>query len=127
MKTTLIVIQNDADHAEAKQLVVRLLGSVDEADRARMVAQARLIEAYEQTRWPRAAVSVAQLLTYVLEQHGLARADLVPLLGTASRVSEIMNGKRELSMAMVRRLSARFGIPADLLIGRGRGRRRLAA
>ncbi len=78
MKTTLIVIQNDVDHAEAKQLVMRLISSSDEADRARMVAQARLVEAYEQSRWPRAAVSVAELLTYVLEQHELVRADLIP-------------------------------------------------
>ena len=127
MKTTLIVIQNDVDHAEAKQLVMRLISSSDEADRARMVAQARLVEAYEQSRWPRAAVSVAELLTYVLEQHELVRADLIPLLGTASRVSEILSGKRDLSIAMVRRLSARFGIPADLLIRQGRSRKRLAA
>ena len=47
---------------------------------------------------------------------GLSRNDLVPLLGTASRVSEVMNGKRELSMTMVRKLRERFQISADLLI-----------
>jgi HTH-type transcriptional regulator/antitoxin HigA len=41
------------------------------------------------------------------------------MLGTASRVSEVMNGKRELSMNMVRRLRERFNISADLLIARG--------
>jgi HTH-type transcriptional regulator/antitoxin HigA len=46
----------------------------------------------------------------------LTRADLVPLLGTASRVSEVMSGKRELSMTMVKRLRERFHVPADLLI-----------
>jgi HTH-type transcriptional regulator/antitoxin HigA len=51
-----------------------------------------------------------------MDQHGLSRADLVPLLGTASRVSEVMNGKRELSMSMVRKLRERFHISADLLI-----------
>jgi HTH-type transcriptional regulator / antitoxin HigA len=45
MKATLIVIQNDADHAEAKSLVERLMRSGDSADQARMTAQARLIEA----------------------------------------------------------------------------------
>jgi hypothetical protein len=53
MKATLIVIQNDADHAEAKSLVEKLMRSSDSADQARMIAQARLIEAYERTRWPR--------------------------------------------------------------------------
>jgi HTH-type transcriptional regulator/antitoxin HigA len=61
-----------------------------------------------------------------MEQHGLSRGDLVPLLGTPSRVSEVLNGKRELSMSMVRKLRNRFDISADLLIPRAR-RRRLAA
>jgi HTH-type transcriptional regulator / antitoxin HigA len=98
----LIIIENDADHAEAKSLVQELMGSNDPANLARMTAQARLVEAYERTRWPRRSPSVADLLVYLMEQHGLSRADLVPLLGTPSRVSEVLNGKRELSMSMVR-------------------------
>lgn len=116
MKATLIIIQNQADHEAAKTLVGKLMQSNEVADRARMVAQARLIEAYERVRWPRKASSLPDLLTYLMEQNGLTRADLVPLLGTASRVSEVMSGKRELSMTMVRRLRERFHIPADLLI-----------
>jgi len=51
-----------------------------------------------------------------MDQHGLTRADLVPLLGTPSRVSEVLRGKKGLSMAMVQRLRARFRVPADVLI-----------
>ena len=51
-----------------------------------------------------------------IRDSGLARADLVPLLGTPSRVSEVMRGKKGLSMAMVQRLRARFRVPADLLL-----------
>ena len=91
-----------------------------------MTAQARLIEAYERVRWPRRAPSLPDLLKYLMDQHGLTRVDLVPILGTASRVSEVLNGKRELSMSMVRKLRDRFHIPADLLIPQTR-RRRLAA
>lgn len=87
MKMTLIVIQNDADHAQAKALVEKLMGSRNFSDRVRMVAQARLIDAYERTRWPRRAVTLPDLLTYLMDQHDLTRADLVPLLGTASRGS----------------------------------------
>lgn len=126
MKTTLFVIQNAADHAQAKALIEKLMRSKDAADQARMVAQARLIEAYERSRWPRRAPTLPDLLTYLLDQHGLSRADLVPLLGTASRVSEVLNGKRELSMPMVRKLRERFHISADLLISPS-GRRGLAA
>jgi HTH-type transcriptional regulator/antitoxin HigA len=126
MKATLIVIENDADHAEAKALVEKLMRSSDPADMVRMTAQARLMEAYERTRWPRRSPSLPDLLTYLMEEHGLSRADLVPLLGTPSRVSEVLNGKRDLSMSMVRKLRDRFHIPADLLIPPPR-RRRLAA
>ena len=116
MKATLIVIQNDADHGEAKKLIERLMDSNDPADQARMAAQARLIEAYERSRWPRRTVTIPELLTYLMDQHGLTRTDLVPLLGTASRVSEVLNGKRELSMSMIRKVRERFRVPADLLI-----------
>lgn len=131
MKATLIVIQNDTDHAEAKALLAKLMESAAPAEHARIAAQARLIEAYERARWPRRAASLPDLLAYLMDQHGLTRADLVPLLGTASRVSEVLNGKRSLSLAMVRRLRERFHISADLLIAPdragGRGRKRLAA
>ena len=122
MKATLIIIENDNDHAQAKALIDELMGSERAADRARMMAQARLIEAYERSRWPRRRPTVPDLLTYLMEQHGLSRADLVPLLGTASRVSEVLNGKRELSMSMVRKLRERFQISADLLISPKRPR-----
>jgi HTH-type transcriptional regulator/antitoxin HigA len=50
-----------------------------------------------------------------MDQHGLTRADMVPILGTPSRISEVLRGK-ELSMAMVQRLRARFQVSADLLV-----------
>lgn len=81
-----IVIQDEADHADAKKL-----------------------------------------LAYIMDQHGLSRTDLVPLLGTASRVSEVLSGRRDLSMTMVRRLRERFHISADLLVPRRRARNRIAA
>lgn len=127
MKTTLIVIQDETDHAEAKKLIEKLMESSEPEDRARMVAQARLVEAYERSEWPRTAPTVPVLLAYLMDQHGLSRADLVPLLGTASRVSEVLSGKRDLSMSMVRRLRERFRISADLLVSRRRARSRIAA
>ncbi len=74
MKATLIIIENEKDHVQAKALVEELMGSENVADRARMVAQARLIEAYERSRWPRRARTLPDLLTYLLDQHGLSRA-----------------------------------------------------
>jgi HTH-type transcriptional regulator/antitoxin HigA len=116
MDATLIVIDSDAELARARTLVDRLWDSDDPADVARLQAQARLIAAYEESRWPRRPPSTAELIRHLMDQHGLTRADMVPLLGTPSRVSEILRGKKELSMAMVQRLRARFRVPADLLI-----------
>lgn len=119
MKATLIIVQNEADHRAALALIDKLMASDDPGDRVRMAAQARLVEAHEKARWPRRVPSLPDLLVYLMDQHSLTRADLVPLLGTPSRVSEILSGKRELSMTMVRRLRDRFHISADLLIAAG--------
>jgi HTH-type transcriptional regulator/antitoxin HigA len=116
MDATLILIDSDAELARARALVDRLWNSEDPADIARLQAQARLIAAYEESKWPRRRQSTAELIRHLMDQHGLTRADLVPILGTPSRVSEVLRGKKELSMAMVQRLRTRFRVPADLLI-----------
>ena len=116
MDATLILIDSDAELARARTLVDQLWQSDDPADMARLQAQARLIAAYEETKWPRRPPSTADLIRHLMDQHGLTRADMVPILGTPSRVSEVLQGKKELSMAMVQRLRARFHIPADLLL-----------
>jgi HTH-type transcriptional regulator/antitoxin HigA len=116
MDVTLIVIDSDAELARARALVDRLWESDDPADIIRLQAQARLIAAYEESRWPRRPPTTAELIRHLMDQHSLTQADMVPILGTPSRVSEVLRGKKELSMAMVQRLRARFRVPADLLI-----------
>jgi len=116
MDATLVLIDSEAELARARGLVDRLWDSPDPADIARLEAQARLIAAYEQNKWPRRPPKTADLIRYLMDQHGLTRADMVPILGTPSRVSEVLSGKKGLSMAMVQRLRARFRVPADLLI-----------
>ena len=116
MDATLIVIDSDTELARAHVLVDRLMASGKPSDAARLAAQARLIAAYEEGKWPRRRPSTAELIGYLMDQHGLTRADLVPLLGTPSRVSEVLSGKKELSLPMVQRLRDRFRIPADVLL-----------
>lgn len=116
MEATLIVIDSDAELARARALVDRLMTSDKPADLARLTAQARLIAAYEEENWPPRAPSPAEVIRYLVEQHGLKQTDLVPLLGSAERVDEILHGRRQLTLAMVQRLRARFGVPADLLL-----------
>ena len=113
---TLILIDSDAELARARMLVDRLWDSNDPTDIVRLEAQARLIAAYEERKWPRRSPSLAEMIRHLMDQHGLTRADMVPILGTPSRVSEVLSGKKGLSMAMVQRLRARFRVPADLLL-----------
>lgn len=132
MDATLIVIDDDAELARARELVERLMASEDPAALARLAAQARLIAAYEEAKWPRRRPSLPELMRYLMDQHRLTRADMVPLLGSEQHVDEVLRGKRQLSLAMIRRLQARFSIPGDLLLPaaappRSRSRKRPAA
>jgi len=116
MDATVILIDSEAELKRARALVERLWDSREPADIARLQAQAQLIAAYEERKWPRPGPRVADLLRYLMDEHGLTRADMVPILGTPSRVSEVLRGKKGLSMSMVQRLRARFRVPADLLL-----------
>jgi len=116
MDATLILIDSDSELARARALVERLWESDEPADIARLQAQARLIAAYEEGKWPRRPPSTADLIRHLMDQHSLTRADMVPILGTPSRVSEVLRGKKGLSMAMVQRLRTRFRVPAELLL-----------
>jgi HTH-type transcriptional regulator / antitoxin HigA len=116
MDATLIVIDSDAELARAHALVDRLMASDDPADSARLAAQARLIAGYEEERWPPRRPSPAEVIRYLMDQHSLTRADMVPLLGPPERVLQVLRGERPLSLAMIRRLRARFGVPADLFL-----------
>ena len=116
MKTELILIETDADHAEAMALIDQLLASKSPSDKTRLRAQANIIEDYERHRWPTQPPSLPDLLTYLMDQHDLSRRDLIPILGSESRVSEIMSGKGHLTIGMIIRLQARFRLSADLLL-----------
>ena len=84
MKANLIVIGNDADHAEAKALVAKLMASKDPVDVLKLAAQARLVEAYEQDRWPRRVPELADILTYIMDLHSLTRIIDVRLRAVAT-------------------------------------------
>src|SRR6202158_6535482 len=116
MDATMILIDSDAELARARALVDRLWSSNDPADIARLEAQARLIAASEERKWPRRPPRIADLIRHLMDQHRLTRADMVPILGTPSRVSEVLRGKKRLSIAMVQRLRALFRVSGELLI-----------
>ncbi|MBM3549084.1 MAG: helix-turn-helix domain-containing protein [Alphaproteobacteria bacterium] len=116
MWTSVMVVRNESDARRARELVARLGEARSAKDVAQLRAQSLLLEAYEKQKWPARAVSVPDIIRYAMEQHGLSPADMAPILGTRSRVTEVLKGQRRLTVEMIRRLHDRLGLPADLLI-----------
>ena len=75
-----------------------------------------LVEAFEARHHPIDPPDPIEAIKFRMDQAGLTRKDLEPLIGTRGRVSEVLAGKRPLTLAMIRRLHDAFDIPADVLI-----------
>jgi HTH-type transcriptional regulator / antitoxin HigA len=82
----------------------------------RLDVLATLIDAYEAEHFPLDPPDPIEAIKFRLEQQGLSRKDLEPLIGTRTRVAEVMNRKRNLSIAMIRRLHETLGISLEVLI-----------
>ena len=76
-----------------------------------------LVEAYEAKHFPVAAPSPIEAIKFRMDQSGMTVADMKPYIGPPNRVYEVLNGTRQLSLAMIRRLMT-LGIPAEVLVGR---------
>src|ERR1700738_4015552 len=86
-----------------------------------------LIDAYEAERYPMDPPDPIEAIKFRMEQRGLTRRDLEAIIGTRTRIAEVLNRKRGLSIAMIRRLYERLGISADVLIRPSRKTRLEAA
>jgi HTH-type transcriptional regulator / antitoxin HigA len=110
-------IRNDVDHKAALTEIDLLWDAKDgtpEADRMEVLAI--LVEDYESKRWPVTSSSPLEILRYAVSEMGHTQSGLAALLGSRSRASEILKGKRPLTIEAVRKISAAWGIPAELLI-----------
>ena len=110
-------IRTKRDHAGALADVERLWGSklgTPEGDRLDVLVT--LIEAYETTHDPMDPPDPIEAIKFRMEQQGLSRKDLESLIGTRTRVAEVLNGRRNLSIGMIRRLHKALGISAEILI-----------
>jgi HTH-type transcriptional regulator/antitoxin HigA len=111
------VIKTKADYEMALKRFESLLNArpgqpeYDERD-----VLAVLIERYEDEKFPIDMPDPVQAIKFRMEQAGLSQKDLVPVIGSRSKVSEILSGKRRLTLAMIRSLHKHFGIPADVLL-----------
>jgi HTH-type transcriptional regulator/antitoxin HigA len=117
MSVRLKPIRSDADYERAVAAVARLWGAKRGTPRGDALdVLATLIDAYEAEHHPMDPPDPIDAIKFRMEQQGLTRKDLEPLIGTRTRVAEILNRKRDLSIKMIRRLHTRLGISADVLI-----------
>lgn len=84
------------------------------ADKIRLLAL--VIEDYEKKNYPIPPPTPVEAIKFRMEQMGLSIKDLEPCIGKSNRVYEVLNGKRQLSIGMIRKLSRELKIPADILI-----------
>jgi HTH-type transcriptional regulator / antitoxin HigA len=82
----------------------------------RLDVLATLIEAYEERHYPMDPPDPIEAIKFRMEQQGLTRKDLESMIGTRTRIAEVLSRKRALSIAMIRRLHEKLGIPAAVLI-----------
>jgi HTH-type transcriptional regulator/antitoxin HigA len=110
-------VRTEADYeaalAEIEQLFEAVPGT-PEGDRLEILTT--LVEAYEEKHYPIPLPDPIEAILYYLESRGLSRRDLEPYLGSRTRVSEVLNRKRSLSLEMIRRLHSGLKIPAEILI-----------
>ncbi len=76
-----------------------------------------LIEAYEAKHYPIPAASPVDVIKSVMVANNYSRADLVAVIGSKARASDLLNGKREINLDQIRKLNREWNIPASSLIG----------
>jgi HTH-type transcriptional regulator/antitoxin HigA len=113
------VIKTEKDYEEALKLIEDLMSrdpdpNSEEGEQLGLLSA--LIQDYEAKAFPAQLPNPVDAIKFRMEQAGLLPGDLIPYLGSRSRVSEILSGKRQLTIEMIRALEAGLGIPAKVLI-----------
>ena len=111
-------IRDEADYEKALVRVESLMEAVpntDEFDELEVLST--LVESYESKYYAIAAPDPIEAIKFRMEQEGLIQNDLVALFGNKSRVSEVLNKKRKLTIDMIRNLHQQLNIPFENLLG----------
>jgi HTH-type transcriptional regulator/antitoxin HigA len=110
-------IRTKADYRAALKAVESLMGAkarTPEGDRLDVLVT--LIEGYERLHFPMDLPDAVEAIKFRMEQQGLTPKDLEPLIGRSNRVYEVLNRRRSLTLAMIQKLHAGLGIPAESLL-----------
>ena len=111
-------IRAKADYKKALAFIELHLNAKPDSKEGRMVeVLAVLVEKYEDEHFPIEAPTPIEAIKFRMEQLGMSNADLSKIIGTRARVSEIFNGKRKLSIRMMKALHRKLQVPAEVLLG----------
>lgn len=113
------VIKTESEYANALARVEKLMDAkpgTAQGDELEILSL--LIHDYEEKAFPIDKPGPVAAIRFRMAQQGLTNKDLVPFLGSRSRVSEVLSGRRNLSLKMIRALVAGLRIPADVLLGK---------
>ncbi len=115
----LLTIRNEREYDRAVKLLNELLDEIGTNERhplySFMDTLGTLIEAFEEEHHPVPVSTGADLLRYLMEEHGLSQSEL-PEIGSQGVVSEVLNGKRDLNIRQVRALAKRFHVSPAVFI-----------
>lgn len=110
-------VRTEQDHKAAVARIEELMSAAPDSPAGdELDVLATLVDAYEAKHHVMDAPDPVAAIQFRMEQQQLSRKDLEPLIGSRARVSEILTGKRPLTLDMVRRVKGGLGISADLLI-----------
>jgi HTH-type transcriptional regulator / antitoxin HigA len=110
------LIKSDGEYKEALARVESLMGAQTEEEIDELELWGLIVETYENEHYPMPDVDPIDVIKFMMEQKGLSNKDLQPYIGTRGRVSEVLNGKRGLSLAMIKSLHEGLKIPYASLI-----------
>lgn len=113
------VIKNEQEHAQALGRLMALMDQ-DPAEGTEAADELELwalvIEKYEHEQFPMEPPTQIEAIKFRMDQMGFKNKDLIPYIGSASKVSEVLNGKRSLSIPMIRKLHEGLGVSLETLI-----------
>lgn len=111
-------IRTELDYDVALERIDRLMNAqLGTPDGDELDILVILIEAYEAKHYPMPVCDPVEAIKFRMEQMGLEPKDLTSIIGSRSKVSEVLNHKRQLSITMIRNLHARLHVPYESLLG----------
>ena len=114
---TIRPIRSEEDYEAACARISELMGAqLDTPEGDELDVLGDLVEHYEDKHYPIGMPTAIDAIEFRMDQAGLTRRDLIPLIGSRQKVSEILAGKRDITISMARALHKHLGIPADVLL-----------